>query len=195
MWEVLCEGFFQRYVRASDRVMDLGAGTCEFINAIRCAQKLAVDLNPDCARFAIDARVVRAMGSALPVANGSMDVVFCSNFFEHLPDKGAVLSTLRECRRVLAPAGRVIILQPNIRYLPGRYWDYFDHHTPLSHLSMIEALALSGFAAKDVIPRFLPYTVKDSRVPRSAALLRTYLRLPPLWPLIGRQMLIVAEPA
>jgi hypothetical protein len=85
----------------------------------------------------------------------------------------------------------LMILQPNIRYLPGRYWDYLDHHTPLTHLSMIEALKLSGLSPRQVIPRFLPYTVK-SRLPRSTLFVRLYLRLPFLWSVFGGQMFLVA---
>jgi len=193
MWEVLCERFFQRYVAGTDTVLDLGAGTCEFINAIRCRNKIAVDLNPDTVLHAREAEVIQAPATDLSaVPDGSVDVVFCSNLLEHLPDKAAVLQALSECRRVLRPGGRLLVLQPNIRYLPGRYWDYFDHHTPLTHLSMVEAMRLAGLAPVEVVPRFLPYTVKETRAP-SALLVRAYLRLRVLWPLFGRQMFIVAR--
>ena len=85
------------------------------------------------------------------------------------------------------------MLMPNIRYLAGRYWDYLDHHLPLSHLSLSEALTMSRFAVDEVVPRFLPYTVKDRRIPHSTRLVRMYLKLRPAWPLLGRQMLVVAH--
>lgn len=193
MWGILCERVFQRYVRESDTVLDLGAGRCEFINAIRAKDKIAVDLNPDLERYARGARVVRSPSTDLsPIEPGSVDVVFSSNFLEHLPSKGDVLRTLRECRRILKPDGTLIVLMPNIRYLAGRYWDYFDHHTPLTHLSLVEALTLEGFRPRRVVPRFLPYTVKQRGAPRSATLVRVYLSLRFLWPLFGRQMLVVA---
>lgn len=194
MWSVLCERVFQPYVRSSDTVLDLGAGRCEFINAIEAAEKIAVDLNPDLASFARDARVVRTPSTDLgSIDSDTVDVVFSSNFLEHLPDKSSVLRTLAECRRVLHPGGTMIVVMPNIRYLAGKYWDYFDHHTPLTHLSLVEALTLSGFRAERVVPRFLPYTVKQRGVPRSTALLRLYLSLRVVWPIFGRQMLVVAR--
>jgi SAM-dependent methyltransferase len=194
MWAVLCDRVFQRYVSGADTVIDLGAGSCDLINAMKAARKIAVDLNPDTASFAKNVEFVQASGTDLsPIASGSADVIICSNFLEHLPDKAAVLQTLRECHRVLRESGRLLILQPNIRYLPGRYWDYFDHNTPLTHLSMVEALRLARFSPLKVIPRFLPYTVKKTRLPRSVLLLRVYLRVPLLWRIFGRQMLIVAE--
>lgn len=192
MWEVLVEKVFQAYVRPDDTVLDLGAGTCEFINAVSCGRKIAVDLNPDTAAHARGAEVLQRPSSDLaPVAGGSVDVVFSSNLLEHLPSKDDVLRTLVECHRVLRPGGKLVVLMPNVRYLPGRYWDYFDHHTPLSHPSLAEAFVMAGFAVERVVPRFLPYTVKTSPVLRRLGLVRLYLAMPFLWPLVGRQMLLV----
>jgi SAM-dependent methyltransferase len=193
-WAILCDRIFQPLVRRTDTVLDLGAGHCEFINAIECGRKIAVDLNPDAATYAKDAEFIQTTGTDLSaVKSASVDVVFSSNFLEHLPDKQAVLQTLDECHRVLSPDGTLIVLMPNIRYLDGRYWDYFDHHTPLTHHSLVEALNLSGFDAIRIVPRFLPYTVKQRSVPRSIPLLALYLRLKFVWPMFGRQMLVVAR--
>ena len=60
---------------------------------------------------------------------------------------------------MLRSDGRLLVLMPNLRYVGGRYWDYFDHHLPLTHASLVEGLEMSGFSADRVIPRFLPYTV------------------------------------
>ena len=193
LWRVLVDRVFQRYISPDDTVLDLGAGTCEFINAVRCKERIAVDLNPQVRKFAIDAVPIVSSSDALTeVKDGTIDVVFSSNLFEHLADKKVLLATLREVHRVLQPQGKIMILIPNVRYLPGRYWDYFDHHIPLTHLSMTEALQLAGFSPERVVPRFLPYTVKQRLAPRSIWILRLYLRLPFLWPIFGRQMLIVA---
>jgi SAM-dependent methyltransferase len=193
-WRLLCDAVLQRYVAPSDTVLDLGAGRCEFINAIEADEKIAVDLNPDVKAHARGARVILAPSTDMSeVSSGSVNVVFSSNFLEHLHSKADVLRTLEECRRVLNARGRLIVLMPNIRYLDGRYWDFFDHHTALTHHSLVEALRLSGFDIDWVVPRFLPYTVKQRRVPHSLVLLRTYLKLPFLWPIFGRQMLVVAR--
>lgn len=194
LWEALCRGFFDRFVRPEDTVLDLGAGSCEFINSCRAATKIAVDLNPDTKFWARDARVVITSSDNLAeIGTGSVDVVFTSNFFEHLPDKRVLLDTLGECHRVLAERGQLLVLMPNLRYLAGRYWDYFDHHLPLTHLSLVEGLRMAGFQPERVIPRFLPYTVKDSPVRVRPALVHAYLRMPFVWPLLGRQMFVAAR--
>lgn len=194
LWETLCRSFFQQYVQPTDTVLDLGAGSCEFTNHIEAARKIAVDLNPDTAEHARGAEVLQASSEDLSaLGDGCVDVVFTSNFFEHLPDKQSLIATLAEASRVLRPGGRIVVLMPNLRYLPGRYWDYFDHHLPLTHLSLVEALELSGFTVERVVPRFLPYTVKGSRLPVRPRLIRLYLRVPLAWRLLGRQMLVVAH--
>jgi SAM-dependent methyltransferase len=194
LWQALCRGYLDHFIAPTDTVLDLGAGSCEFLNACRAAHKIAVDLNPDTKLWADDARVIIAPSDNLVgVADRSVNVVFTSNFFEHLPDKRTLLATLAECHRVLVPSGQLLVLMPNLRYLPGRYWDYFDHHLPLTHLSLTEALQLAGFAVEHVVPRFLPYTVKDSPVRVNTAMVRTYLALPALWRFAGRQMFLAAR--
>lgn len=193
IWKVLCSDFFGRYVKPSDTVVDIGAGYCEFINNIRAARKIAVDLNPDVRRFAAtDVQIINASCTAIrELESESVDVVFMSNFLEHLPSKDLVLDTFRESRRILRPGGRVIVLQPNIRFLPGEYWDYFDHHTPLTDRSLVEGLQLAGLTPTTVIPRFLPYTTK-SRLPQAPWLVKLYLNVPLAWRVLGKQALVVA---
>ena len=45
MWKILCKDYFQKFIKPTDTVLDLAAGYCEFINHIKCEQKIAVDLN------------------------------------------------------------------------------------------------------------------------------------------------------
>lgn len=194
LWRILCAAFFQRYVKHDDTVLDLGAGYCEFINQIRCGTKYAVDLNPDTRRCALpDVNVISTMSSRLDMfADGSIDVVFASNFFEHLPDKREFLATLAELRRVLRPGtGRLLILQPNIRLLHGAYWDFFDHHLALTDRSLAEAVRMVGLEPVEIRVRFLPYTTK-SLFPQHALLIRAYLRLKPLQWVFGKQTWMVA---
>ena len=196
VWAVLCAEFFQRWVGPQATVLDLGAGYCEFINHIRCARKLAVDGNPEIAEYAapgVEARCGRA-DQLDWVPDGSVDVVFASNFFEHLPDSAALLAVLAEARRVLRPDGRLLILQPNIRYAYREYWDFLDHHLALSHVSMAEALALAGFRVVEMRPRFLPFSTK-SALPSWPILVRWYLKIPFAQRLLGKQMFVVATPA
>ena len=195
IWQVLCSNFFQRYVRPDDVVLDIGAGLGEFLRHIRCGTRIAVD-------------VERLSGRVLPpgtrelitpshqlsahIAPDSVDVVFCSNFFEHLPDTATFLATLQEIRTVLRPGGRLMALQPNIRLVGGAYWDFVDHHLPITDRSLVEACQSLGFDIVEVIPRFLPYTTR-SAIPQSPWLVRLYLAVRPVWWLLGKQTFLVAK--
>jgi SAM-dependent methyltransferase len=193
MWRILARHVFQPYVPPGGTVVDLGAGNCELVNSLVAARRVAVDLNPD-TRKSADPGVEVLLTSSEDLSqldDSSVDAVFTSNFFEHLPSKHALLGTLSEVHRILRPNGRIVVLMPNIRYLPGRYWDYFDHHLPLTHLSLSEGLGLAGFEVQRVVPRFLPYTVKDSPIRVPSFVIRAYLALPAVWPIFGRQMLLV----
>jgi len=194
IWQVLCSQFLNRYVKPTDTVVDIGAGYCEFINNIAAGRKIAVDLNPDVRRFAAPGvEIINESCTAVSsIPSGSVDAVFMSNFLEHLPDKQLVLSTLRETARMLRPGGRAIILQPNIRFLYDLYWDYFDHHTPLSDRSLVEGVVMAGLEPDVVIPRFLPYTTK-SRLPQAPWMVSLYLKIPLAWRVLGKQALVVAR--
>jgi len=158
MWGVLCKYFFQRYVKKEAVVLDLAAGYCEFINNITAKRKIAVDLNEDIRQFANDdVEVLLSRSDDLStLEDSSVDVIFVSNFFEHLQNKDVLFSTLSECNRVLKSWGVLLILQPNIRFAYREYWDFIDHVLPLSDKSFAEALILKGFSIDKMIPRFLP---------------------------------------
>ena len=194
IWKVLCGSFFQKFVPQDSTVLDIGAGYCEFINNIRCAVKYAVDLNDDAVNFAnSDVRIFNCSSMDLSIfADSLVHVAFMSNFLEHLRSKEEVIRTLSEIHRVLTSDGIIMILQPNIRYLYKEYWDFFDHHIPLSDKSLTEVLQIAGFKIEKVFPKFLPYTTK-SKLPQYPFLVKVYLEIPIIWKIMGRQMFILGR--
>ena len=165
----------------------------EFINRVAVPRRYGIDLNADAARHLDDDVVLLYQTAAdpWPLPDGSLDLVFTSNFLEHLPSRDAVLAALGEAFRCLRPGARIVCLGPDIRYAKGRYWNFFDHVIPLTAPSLCEALEMAGFRPQRVIDRFLPYTLAGRRPPPAFAI-RAYLRLRPAWRVLGRQFLVVA---
>ncbi len=196
VWQVLTADYFQPLVGAGKIVLDLGCGYGEFINQIAAREKYGMDLNPDSAgRLAADVRFLRQdCSQPWPLPDHALDVVFTSNFFEHLPHKTALGLTLDQVHRCLKPGGRLIALGPNIKYLPGAYWDFWDHYLPLTETSLSEGLVNRAFDIERCIPRFLPYTMVKSRQ-YPVSFIRLYLKLPLAWRLFGKQFLVVAQPS
>lgn len=193
VWQILTGQFFQQFIGQDDGVLDLGCGYGEFIRNIRCGKKWAMDLNPMAPTYLGEGITFLEQDCAArwPLADGALDTVFTSNFFEHLPDKAALGRTLDEIRRCLAPGGKLIAMGPNIRFLPGSYWDFWDHYIALTDRSLGEALTTRGFDIARSEDRFLPYTMAAG--PEYPLLfLRAYLRLRPAWKFFGRQFLLVA---
>jgi SAM-dependent methyltransferase len=195
IWRVLCPHFFQRYVRAEDVVLDIGAGFGEFLRHIRCARRIAVDIERLAGRMLpAGTEEVFTPSDRLSqhVPANSVDVIFCSNFFEHLPTTQIFLTTLKEIHTVLRPGGRLLALQPNIRLVGGAYWDFVDHHLPLTDRTLVEACESLGYEIVEVVPRFLPYTTR-SAIPQSPWLVRLYLMVRPAWWFLGKQTWLVAR--
>jgi SAM-dependent methyltransferase len=191
IWRVLA-AYLGQWFPSTGAVLDLGAGYCEFINNAAAGVKYAMDLNPDIQeRAAQDVTVLQQdCTDPWPFREGELDAVFTSNFLEHLPDKAAVSVVLSNAYRCLKPGGRFIAIGPNIKYNPGAYWDFFDHYVPLTELSLAEALSNRGFKVEKVVGRFLPYTMSRGRQ-YPAWVLRLYLAMPAVWPIIGKQFLVI----
>ena len=193
MWKILCHDFFQQYVAPNSRVLEIGAGYCEFINNIQAKHKTAVDINPDVKNYASPGIevVINNTSQMTAITDNSADMVFASNFFEHLT-RDEIVATFREVYRVLTPGGKFMVLQPNIRFCARDYWMFFDHITPIDDRAFVEGLEINGFEILEVIDRFLPYTTK-SKLPKALFLIRLYLRLRFTWRFFGQQAFILSR--
>jgi SAM-dependent methyltransferase len=195
VWRVLAREWLGHYIPRDGSVLELGAGYCEFINAVEARERVAVDINPETRQHVQPGVTVHELPAERlteRVTRDHFDVVFMSNFMEHCRSRDAVLMVLRAVHEVLKPGGRVIILGPNFRFCYREYYDFFDHYIPLSDRSMVEALDLAGFEVEKVLPRTLPLTFR-SRLPSWMWLVRLYLRMPLAWRFFGSQFLAVGR--
>ena len=194
VWKVLIQDYFQSLIDTNKNILDLGCGWGEFINQVNAQDKYAIDLNSEAKNY-LSANILflnQSCSEFWGLKNESIDVVFTSNFLEHLPHKNDLTAAISEAFRCLKPGGIIICLGPNIKYTGGAYWDFFDHHIPLTEESISELLRLSGFRIKSCIPKFLPYTMSDGKqVPLWCISL--YLKIPFIWKFLGKQFLVIAQ--
>jgi|SRR5215831_14209611 len=193
VWKILIRHYFQKYISPDACVLDLGCGFGQFINNIECAQKFGMDLNPATkGKLAEDVTFLEQdCSSYWEISDNTLDLVFTSNFFEHLFSKSNLTATISQAARCLKPGGRIIAMGPNIKFIAGAYWDFYDHHLPLTELSVKEALESAGLKTESIHNRFLPYTMVNAPE-YPMFFLRMYLALPWMWKLLGKQFLVIA---
>jgi SAM-dependent methyltransferase len=192
VWSAIAEYVYEQLGRPR-RVLDPAAGRGEFINAVPAGERWAVDQvayaagGPD---SGVKLVVADVMAAELPSAH--FDLVFVSNFLEHLPGQEAIAAFLAKMRRHVAPGGRIAIMGPNYRYCAKEYWDFADHIVALTHRAVQEHLYTAGFRVTRTNPQFIPYSF-TGRLPASKRLTALYLRQPLAWRLLGKQFLVVGE--
>jgi SAM-dependent methyltransferase len=193
IWVEICKNYLQKLIPLDSTVVDIACGYGEFINNIQANKKIAVDLNPEAKNFLEEGVEFHQLPATefSSVIQNQADVIFISNFLEHLPNKTVLENFLDEAMSALKPGAKLIIMGPNLRYLAGQYWDYYDHHLGLTHLSLMEVLMMKGFNIELCIDRFLPFTTQGA-LPTHPFFVKLYLLLPIAWKLLGKQFLIVA---
>ncbi len=192
VWQALARYLERRYLPPDAAVLDLGAGYCPFINHIHARERYALDRTDIVTRAA--APGVRALvQSCTDLSNlprEHFDAVFASNLLEHLTLSDAG-TTLDQVRAILKPRGRLLLLQPNFAYAYRQYFDDITHKQIFTHVGLADFLKLHDFTIFDVQARFLPYSMRNTRLPTFPWLVTLYLHSP-VKPLAG-QMLVVAE--
>ena len=96
-------------------MLDLGCGAGRFVRALAeaGADPVGVELAEGAlerARLNAPGADFRRMDGEIPLEDSSVDLVWCSEVLEHVPDTAALLS---EARRVLRTGGRLLLTTPS----------------------------------------------------------------------------------
>ena len=194
VWRILTERFFNRYIPPDSTILELGCGWGEFVNNVRAKTKYAIDINPEGnERLGSSIRFINQdCSEKWPLSNSSLDIIFASNFLANLISKTHIEQTIIEVKRCLKPGGKFICLGPNIKFLHGYYWYFWDTHIGLSETSLSELLQLYNFKIETCLDKFLPFKMSKEKQP-PLIYLKIYLAFPILWKLFGKQFLIIAQ--
>jgi len=192
VWKAVTRYLQRRYIPRDAAVLELGAGYCPFINQVHARDKYALDRDHTVTQYAIST-VRTFVQSCTDLSNlpaGYFDLVFASNLLEHLTlsEAGA---TLDQARSVLKPGGHIVLLQPNFTYAYRQYFDDVTHMQIFTHVSLADFLKLHGFSIHEVMAKFLPFSMRGTRIPTFPWLVALYLRSP-IKPFAG-QMLVVGR--
>src|SRR5687767_8227206 len=106
VWRVLNE-YLSPWIPAAGSVLEVGAGYCHWINGVRAARRVAVDLWPDLPRHTapgVEPRVLDAGSELRSLGAEQFTTVLASNVLEHFePDAAA--RVVDDVYSVLAPGG------------------------------------------------------------------------------------------
>ncbi len=192
VWEAIAD-HLAGWIPPAAHVLEIGAGYCDWINHVKGARRVAVDLWPELPRFSapgVEPVILDATRDLRTLGKNGFDVILASNVLEHfLPDTAA--SVLDDIAVLLKPGGRFLAVQPNFRYAFREYFDDYTHRSVFTDVSLAGLLRSRGFEIERVEPKFAPYSMQRTRVKPRPWLVRAYLRSP-IKPGAG-QMLVVAR--
>lgn len=134
-WQV---GLLRRFLRPDTVFLEVGAGDCalslELCQHVRTVY--AADVSSVISETSIrpaNFNLIVYDGISLPIADGSVDVVFSNQVMEHLhPDDAR--TQLADIYRVLKPGGRYVCVTPNRIGGPWDISEYFDRECTGFHL-------------------------------------------------------------
>ena len=98
--------------------VDVGCGTGEYTKEMAGARKITgIDISPGMISFArkkmksagVKATFILSDAQHMPIAANSVDFVSCIGLLEYVDPR----KTLAECRRILKPGGKMLVVAPN----------------------------------------------------------------------------------
>ena len=192
VWKVIAD-HLAKWISKDAHVLEIGAGYCGWINAVRAHRKVAIDVWPEMPHYAaadVESIVLDASRDLPSLGAETFEVVLASNVIEHFEPEVAS-TVIANIALLLKPAGRLIVIQPNFRFAYREYFDDYTHRSIFTDVSLPNLMRASGLTIELLHRRFLPYSLRGTGWPAWPWLVRAYLRSP-VKPRAG-QMLIIGR--
>ena len=195
VWKEI-SNFIYLKLNKPDKIIDPASGFCEFINNVPSSEKWAVVLNESFLKNYANSNIKIIANDFLKsdLPENYFDAVFVSNFLEHLNNHIEVSNFLKKVHKILKNKGKIAIIGLNFKFAYKEYFDFADHNLILTELSVAEHLYGAGFNILKIYPAFLPLSFRsNSFLPINKLIIKTYLYMPFIWKILGKQFLIIAE--
>lgn len=186
----IIRGFLTQYLgpRGSLDILDVGCGTGRNLDLLGQFGR-AVGVEPDgpgleqCRARGLGPDVVVAgTATAIPFPDSSFDLVTSFDVLEHLDDDGA---GLREIRRVLRPAGHLMLTVPAYRFLWSIHDEALGHRRRYVASELHSLINQAGFvvirrsyAISFALPAIMGFRIAQGLVPAMAQRGASYVDVP-----------------
>jgi SAM-dependent methyltransferase len=162
------------------RCLDLGGGsgmTAKMLAASGVAFLVCLDISGEMLKHS-GVPAVHGDALKLPFVDCSFDLVVAAAFLHHVP--GRESEVLRECRRILAPGGRIVGYDPSARCLQNKIFMgkgrlrlalFSPDERPIDPRRLISKLADEGFEN----PSSMPFSFRNPRISAFEAIQRWVL--------------------
>lgn len=176
--------YIQNFIWDDKIILELACWYWDFINNIKAKSKNAIDIYENSIKYLN--KDVEFISGDLSLAwreqsynNKYFDVIFASNFLEHLDDNW-LDNVMMGINKIIKNDWLLIIVQPNYRYMYKDYFDDYTHKKVFTHVSLIDFLESNWFKVIHCEKKFLPWTLKKNKLPirLSTILLKIYFKLP-----------------
>jgi SAM-dependent methyltransferase len=140
--------WFQDYIAETDSVLDFGCGGGSILAAIKCRERVGVEINPH-ARVVAESLGIKCHNTIATIPAASIDVCISNHALEHVPFP---IQALRELRSTLRPGGQMLLMLPLDDWRNQRSFMPADHnhhlHTWTPQL-LGNTLLEAGFSLKE----------------------------------------------
>jgi SAM-dependent methyltransferase len=182
-----------RQVPPGSHVLDVGAGSAPYRDAFAHCRYRTHDftqLQPHQLLHGHYAQIDYVSDArAIPVPDGTFDVVLCTEMLEHVPEP---IDVVRELARILRPGGRLILTAPLGSGIHQEPYHYYGGYTPFWYEKFLDD---AGFVQVRIEPNqgslryFAQESIRFARSTRPFA-----LRMPLVWDLLWAPIWVLLLP-